>query len=162
MTVNLRNLTVNSLPFTALLATILIFMDQQITAVIVNRRENKLRKGCGYHLDLLVVACLIFICSVFGLPFFVAATVLSVNHVSSLTLGGCRILCEGIIFALVCALVFYVQCENLTTFLFQFISLLSKIIQTFNNAIYLLQVEKLVLCEQLIFCFAGHLLRQSS
>jgi len=31
-------------PF-ALLATILIFMDQQITAVIVNRRENKLTKG---------------------------------------------------------------------------------------------------------------------
>jgi len=27
----------------ALLATILIFMDQQITAVIVNRKENKLR-----------------------------------------------------------------------------------------------------------------------
>ena len=27
----------------AMLATILIFMDQQITAVIVNRKENKLR-----------------------------------------------------------------------------------------------------------------------
>ncbi len=39
----------------ALLATILIFMDQQITAVIVNRRENKLRvsdrncnKNCSF------------------------------------------------------------------------------------------------------------------
>ena len=31
----------------ALLATILIFMDQQITTVIVNRKENKLTKGCG-------------------------------------------------------------------------------------------------------------------
>lgn len=29
----------------ALLATILIFMDQQITAVIVNRKENKLKVG---------------------------------------------------------------------------------------------------------------------
>lgn len=29
----------------ALLDTVLIFMDQQITAVIVNRRENKLKKG---------------------------------------------------------------------------------------------------------------------
>lgn len=29
----------------ALLGTILIFMDQQITSVIVNRREHKLRKG---------------------------------------------------------------------------------------------------------------------
>jgi len=35
-----------ALPF-SILATILIFMDQQITAVIVNRRENKLKKSCG-------------------------------------------------------------------------------------------------------------------
>lgn len=52
----------------ALLGTILIFMDQQITAVIVNRKENKLKKGCGYHLDLFVLAILIQICTVMGLP----------------------------------------------------------------------------------------------
>uniref|UniRef100_H2YXZ7 Anion exchange protein n=1 Tax=Ciona savignyi TaxID=51511 RepID=H2YXZ7_CIOSA len=68
----------------ALLATILIFMDQQITAVIVNRKENKLRKGCGYHLDLLVVSIMLIICSIMGLPWFVAATVLSITHVNSL------------------------------------------------------------------------------
>ncbi|XP_074648267.1 sodium-driven chloride bicarbonate exchanger-like [Tubulanus polymorphus] len=68
----------------ALLATILIFMDQQITAVIVNRKENKLKKGSGYHLDLFLVALLIAVCSVLGLPWFVAATVLSINHVMSL------------------------------------------------------------------------------
>lgn len=72
-----------SLP--ALLGTILIFMDQQITTVIVNRREHKLVKGGGYHLDLFVVAMLIIVCSIFGLPWFVAATVLSINHVKSLT-----------------------------------------------------------------------------
>ncbi|XP_043500637.1 sodium bicarbonate cotransporter 3 isoform X10 [Polistes fuscatus] len=70
----------------ALLGTILIFMDQQITAVIVNRKENKLKKGCGYHLDLFILAILIEICSVMGLPWFVAATVLSINHVNSLKL----------------------------------------------------------------------------
>ncbi|XP_024935825.1 electrogenic sodium bicarbonate cotransporter 1 isoform X3 [Cephus cinctus] len=70
----------------ALLGTILIFMDQQITAVIVNRKENKLKKGCGYHLDLFVLAILIEVCSVMGLPWFVAATVLSINHVNSLKL----------------------------------------------------------------------------
>ncbi|XP_061943326.1 electroneutral sodium bicarbonate exchanger 1 isoform X9 [Apis cerana] len=75
---------VASLP--ALLGTILIFMDQQITAVIVNRKENKLKKGCGYHLDLFILAILIEICSVMGLPWFVAATVLSINHVNSLKL----------------------------------------------------------------------------
>nr|CAD7393839.1 unnamed protein product [Timema cristinae] len=92
----------------ALLGTILIFMDQQITAVIVNRKEFKLKaeqnilmvpqigyacirtmrplkqKGCGYHLDLFVLANLIIICSIMGLPWFVAATVLSINHVNSL------------------------------------------------------------------------------
>ncbi|XP_058058968.1 electrogenic sodium bicarbonate cotransporter 1 [Anopheles bellator] len=68
----------------ALLGTILIFMDQQITAVIINRKEHKLNKGCGYHLDLFVLSCLIQICTVMGLPWFVAATVLSINHVNSL------------------------------------------------------------------------------
>ncbi|XP_016937913.2 sodium bicarbonate cotransporter 3 isoform X21 [Drosophila suzukii] len=72
--------------FPALLGTILIFMDQQITAVIVNRKENKLKKGCGYHLDLFILSILIAICSVMGLPWFVAATVLSINHVNSLKL----------------------------------------------------------------------------
>ncbi|XP_059424315.1 sodium bicarbonate cotransporter 3 isoform X1 [Carassius carassius] len=68
----------------ALLCTILIFMDQQITAVIINRKEHKLKKGCGYHLDLLVVALMLGMCSVMGLPWFVAATVLSISHVNSL------------------------------------------------------------------------------
>ncbi|CAM1326879.1 SLC4A7 (predicted) [Pycnogonum litorale] len=68
----------------AILATILVFMDQQITAVIVNRKENKLKKGCGYHLDLLIVAVCIGICAILGLPWFVAATVISMTHVNSL------------------------------------------------------------------------------
>ncbi|XP_074931616.1 electroneutral sodium bicarbonate exchanger 1-like [Phalacrocorax aristotelis] len=68
----------------ALLCTILIFMDQQITAVIVNRKEHRLKKGCGYHLDLFVVAVMLGVCSVMGLPWFVAATVLSITHVNSL------------------------------------------------------------------------------
>lgn len=43
-----------------------------------------LQKGCGYHLDLLVVAVMLGVCSVMGLPWFVAATVLSISHVNSL------------------------------------------------------------------------------
>uniref|UniRef100_A0A8C9LGA2 Solute carrier family 4 member 10 n=1 Tax=Pavo cristatus TaxID=9049 RepID=A0A8C9LGA2_PAVCR len=70
----------------ALLCTILIFMDQQITAVIINRKEHKLKKGCGYHLDLLMVAVMLGVCSIMGLPWFVAATVLSISHVNSLKL----------------------------------------------------------------------------
>lgn len=68
----------------ALLACILIFMDQQITTVIVNRKENKLKKGCGYHLDLLVLSVSILMVGFLGLPIYVAATVLSINHINSL------------------------------------------------------------------------------
>ncbi|XP_054668194.1 electroneutral sodium bicarbonate exchanger 1-like, partial [Grus americana] len=74
----------------ALLCTILIFMDQQITALIVNRKEHRLKKGCGYHLDLFMVAVMLGVCSVMGLPWFVAATVLSITHVNSLKVeSGC-------------------------------------------------------------------------
>ncbi|XP_060618781.2 electroneutral sodium bicarbonate exchanger 1 isoform X1 [Anolis sagrei] len=76
--------TVVAATIPALLCTILIFMDQQITAVIVNRKEHKLKKGCGYHLDLLMVGIMLGVCSVMGLPWFVAATVLSISHVNSL------------------------------------------------------------------------------
>jgi anion exchange protein len=68
----------------ALLGSILVFLDQQITAVIVNRKEHRLVKGHGYHLDLLVIAVLILICSFLGLPWFVAATVRAITHVRSL------------------------------------------------------------------------------
>ncbi|OPL32989.1 sodium-driven exchanger chloride bicarbonate, partial [Mytilus galloprovincialis] len=69
----------------ALLTTILIFMDQQITAVIVNRPAHKLRKGGGYHLDMLILGILIVVLSLFGLPWYVAATVSALAHIKSLT-----------------------------------------------------------------------------
>ncbi|CDQ67716.1 unnamed protein product [Oncorhynchus mykiss] len=78
--------TVLAASIPALLCTILIFMDQQITAVIINRKEHKLLKGCGYHLDLLMVGVMLAVCSIMGLPWFVAATVLSISHVNSLKL----------------------------------------------------------------------------
>ncbi|KAM4892840.1 anion exchange protein 4 [Sylvia borin] len=68
----------------AVLVTILIFMDQQITAVILNRREYKLQKGAGFHLDLLCVSLLMAVTSVIGLPWYVSATVISLAHMESL------------------------------------------------------------------------------
>ena len=44
-----------------------------------------LQKGSGYHLDLFLITVQIAICSAIGTPWFVAATVLSINHVRSLT-----------------------------------------------------------------------------
>ncbi|KFQ52423.1 Electrogenic sodium bicarbonate cotransporter 1, partial [Pelecanus crispus] len=68
----------------AVFVTILIFMDQQITAVILNRREYKLQKGAGFHLDLLCVSLLMVITSATGLPWYVSATVISLAHMESL------------------------------------------------------------------------------
>ncbi|XP_013391628.2 sodium bicarbonate cotransporter 3-like [Lingula anatina] len=68
----------------ALLVSILVFLAQQITSVIVNRKENKLKKGGGYHLDIFIVAIQIAVCSALGLPWMVAATVRSMSHVNSL------------------------------------------------------------------------------
>ncbi|KFQ37645.1 Electrogenic sodium bicarbonate cotransporter 1, partial [Mesitornis unicolor] len=68
----------------AVLVTILIFMDQQITAVILNRREYKLKKGAGFHLDFLCVSLLMVVTSVTGLPWYVSATVISLAHMESL------------------------------------------------------------------------------
>ncbi|XP_008572544.1 PREDICTED: anion exchange protein 4 isoform X2 [Galeopterus variegatus] len=68
----------------ALLLSILIFMDQQITAVILNRAEYRLQKGAGFHLDLFCVAVLVLLTSVLGLPWYVSATVISLAHMDSL------------------------------------------------------------------------------
>ncbi|XP_069473057.1 anion exchange protein 3 isoform X2 [Ambystoma mexicanum] len=70
----------------ALLVFILIFMETQITTLIVNRKERKLMKGSGFHLDLLLIGTLGGICALFGLPWLTAATVRSVTHVNALTI----------------------------------------------------------------------------
>jgi hypothetical protein len=68
----------------ALLATILLFLDQNITTRIVNSPDYKLVRGGGYHLDLAIVGLLVLVGSLFALPWIVAATVHSMNHVKSL------------------------------------------------------------------------------
>nr|XP_033801804.1 anion exchange protein 3 isoform X2 [Geotrypetes seraphini] len=69
----------------ALLVCILIFMETQITTLIVSKKERKLVKGSGFHLDLLLIGALGGICSLFGLPWLTATTVRSVTHVNALT-----------------------------------------------------------------------------
>jgi len=68
----------------ALFTTVLLFMNQNITARLVNSPDHHLQKGAGYHLDLAVVGVLTGVCSLFGLPWMAAATVRSINHVRSL------------------------------------------------------------------------------
>uniref|UniRef100_A0A8C2DDY3 Anion exchange protein n=1 Tax=Cyprinus carpio TaxID=7962 RepID=A0A8C2DDY3_CYPCA len=65
----------------ALLVFILIFMETQITT----KKERRLVKGSGFHLDLLLIVTLGAVCPLFGLPWLTAATVRSVTHVNALT-----------------------------------------------------------------------------
>ncbi|XP_035250314.1 anion exchange protein 3 isoform X3 [Anguilla anguilla] len=69
----------------ALLVFILIFMETQITSLIVCKKERRLVKGSGFHLDLLLIVFLGALCPLFGLPWLTAATVRSVTHVNALT-----------------------------------------------------------------------------
>ncbi|KAM7105902.1 anion exchange protein 3 isoform 1-T1 [Molossus nigricans] len=69
----------------ALLVLILIFMETQITALIVSQKARRLLKGSGFHLDLLLIGSLGGLCGLFGLPWLTAATVRSVTHVNALT-----------------------------------------------------------------------------
>ncbi|MEM9586517.1 MAG: PTS sugar transporter subunit IIA [Planctomycetota bacterium] len=68
-----------------LLGAVLVFLDQNITARLVNSPDHKLHKGPGYHWDLAVVGTINAVFSLFGLPWLVAATVRSLTHVRSLS-----------------------------------------------------------------------------
>lgn len=68
----------------AALATVLIFLSQNITVRLVNSPQNRMQKGESYHLDLLVIGVLIALCSLFGWPWMVAAAVRSLAHVRAL------------------------------------------------------------------------------
>ncbi|XP_043082695.1 anion exchange protein 2b isoform X2 [Puntigrus tetrazona] len=69
----------------ALLVFILIFMETQITTLIVSKKERMLVKGSGFHLDLLLIVTLGGTSALFGLPWMAAATVRSVTHANALT-----------------------------------------------------------------------------
>ncbi|XP_069021594.1 solute carrier family 4 member 1a (Diego blood group) [Embiotoca jacksoni] len=69
----------------ALLVFILIFLESQITTLIVSKPERKMVKGSGFHFDLLLLVTMGGICSIFGMPWLSAATVRSVTHANALT-----------------------------------------------------------------------------
>uniref|UniRef100_A0A673BW29 Anion exchange protein n=1 Tax=Sphaeramia orbicularis TaxID=375764 RepID=A0A673BW29_9TELE len=69
----------------AILVFILVFMESQITALIVSKKERMLVKGTGFHLDLLIIVVVGGVSALFGLPWLSAATVRSVTHTNALT-----------------------------------------------------------------------------
>ncbi|XP_061086022.1 band 3 anion exchange protein-like isoform X1 [Conger conger] len=69
----------------ALLVFILIFLESQITTLIVSKPERKMAKGSGFHLDLLILVSMGGLSAIFGVPWLSAATVRSVTHANALT-----------------------------------------------------------------------------
>ncbi|XP_065051881.1 band 3 anion transport protein-like isoform X2 [Rhopilema esculentum] len=70
----------------AILVSILIFMETELTGVLLNKKRNKLKKGGGFNLDLFMMGVLTGISSVFGLPWMCAATLRSVQHINALVI----------------------------------------------------------------------------
>jgi hypothetical protein len=71
--------------FPAIFLSILLFMNQGITARLVNNKKYHLKKGDGYHLDLLILGIITILCSLFGLPWMVGSAVVSLNHINSIS-----------------------------------------------------------------------------
>ncbi|XP_030397582.1 band 3 anion transport protein [Gopherus evgoodei] len=69
----------------ALLVFILIFLESQITTLIVSKPERKLVKGSGFHLDLLLIVGMGGIAALFGMPWLSATTVRTISHANALT-----------------------------------------------------------------------------
>ncbi|CAN0363428.1 unnamed protein product [Lampetra fluviatilis] len=67
------------------LVLILVFMETQITTLILAKKERRLVKGSGFHLDLLLIALMGGASALLGLPWLTAATVRSVSHANALT-----------------------------------------------------------------------------
>jgi hypothetical protein len=77
----------------ALVATVLLFLDQNITARVTNHPRFKQVKGResgsmidGMHGDMLVISILTGLMSIFGLPWQVGGTTRSAAHVRSLSI----------------------------------------------------------------------------
>ena len=64
--------------------SLLFFMDQNISAAMVNAPDNKLIKGNAYHWDLLVIGFINVFLSIFGFPFMHAVLPHSPLHVKCL------------------------------------------------------------------------------
>ncbi|XP_054137690.1 band 3 anion transport protein isoform X2 [Melozone crissalis] len=70
----------------ALLVFILIFLETQITTLIVSKPERKLVKGTGFHLDLLLIVAMGGLAALFGMPWLSATTVRTITHANALTI----------------------------------------------------------------------------
>ncbi|KAJ0183991.1 hypothetical protein K1T71_000414 [Dendrolimus kikuchii] len=70
----------------ALMVYIIVFMETHIAELIIDKPERKLKKGSGFHMDIVIMSFVNALCGMFGAPWQCVATVRSVSHVSALTI----------------------------------------------------------------------------
>jgi hypothetical protein len=69
----------------AVLAFILVFLDDGITWHLINHPMNGLSHGEAFNYDTIIIAIMVAVNSLLGLPWLVAATVRSITHVNALS-----------------------------------------------------------------------------
>ncbi|CAB9515057.1 Electroneutral sodium bicarbonate exchanger 1 [Seminavis robusta] len=68
----------------AMLAFILVFLDDGITLHLINHPSHKLTHGDAYNLNTLVIGLMVGVNAMLGFPWLVAATVRSLSHLHAL------------------------------------------------------------------------------
>lgn len=70
----------------AMLVYILIFMETQISELILDKPERELKKGSGFHVDIVIICLMNVVCGFLGMPWQSGASVRSITHVSAVTM----------------------------------------------------------------------------
>ena len=70
----------------SLLLFILIFLEENICHLILSKPEKRMKKGTGFHWDLVLSSLINLISGFFGAPFMGPACVRTVSHCSALTI----------------------------------------------------------------------------
>lgn len=82
-TMSIGNIMAALIP--AILVSILLFMEVEFCNVILDKKDNKLKKGPGYNLDFFIVGLLVGLSSLLGLPWMCATPVHTVSHFHALS-----------------------------------------------------------------------------
>ena len=69
----------------AALVFIVIYMETMVCELIMAKPERNLKKGTGFHVDIVVISVINLISALIGAPWMCAATIRSVSHAAALT-----------------------------------------------------------------------------
>lgn len=66
-------------------ASVLILLEHNVTAKLVNGEEMNLRKPCAYHLDILILAIANLLLGLFNLPLVTASKIHTFHHIHAMS-----------------------------------------------------------------------------